>query len=352
MTEVTKKLFDTLEDGREVYAYTLNGSEGVCATILTFGGILNSLFVTDKHGNSKNVVLGYDKIEHHAKRGAYYGALVGRCANRIGKSRFTLDGKEYILPNNDKGNQLHGGPDGFSYRIWDATVNADNSLTLTLESPDGDMGYPGNFTAKVTYSVNGRALEIRYSATTDAPTIVNLTNHAYFDVCGVGSDRTMDQILFLDCDRMTDTDRELIPTGEILPVEGTPYDFTTPKAIGRDIECDYKLLKFFGGYDTNFFKKNYDKTVSPIASLTDSATGLTMTVMTDLPCVQLYTTNSVDEGAPDFANGTVHTLHCGVCLETQAAPDAINTGDRESVILRPAEKYESFTSFVFGGADE
>ena len=352
MTTVSNKLFDTLPDGREVYAYTIDGGCGVVATILNYGGILNSLFVTDKNGISKNVVLGYEKIEHHAKRGAYYGALVGRCANRIGKSRFILDGKEYILPNNDKANQLHGGPEGFSYKIWDVTVNSDNSLTLTLDSPDGDMGYPGNLTARVTYSVNGRALEIRYEATTDAPTIVNLTNHAYFDITGAGSGRTLEQILWLDCDRMSDTDRELIPNGDILTVASTPYDFTTPKAVGRDIECDYKLLRYFNGYDTNYFKKDYQKKIAPIATLTDPQTDLSMTVMTDLPCVQLYTTNSVDEGAPDFANGAVHTLHCGVCLETQAAPDAINTGDCDSVILRPDEKYESFTSFVFGGANE
>ncbi len=352
MTIITKKLFDTLPDGQEIYSYTLDGCCGVTATILTFGGILNSLYVTDKNGNAKNIVLGYDKIEHHAKRGAYYGAIVGRCANRIKKSRFTLDGKEYILPENDKQNQLHGGPDGFSYRIWNACENADGSLTLSLNSPDGDMGYPGNLSAKVTYSVNGRALEIRYEAETDAPTVVNLTNHAYFDIAGAGSGRTMEQLLWLDCDKMTDTDNELIPTGEVLPVNNTPYDFTTAKAIGKDIECDFKLLRYFGGYDTNYYKKDYNGIASPIARLTDPATDLSMTVITDLPCVQLYTTNSVDDGAPDFANGVTHTLHCGVCLETQAAPDAINSGDAESVILRPDKKYESFTAFVFGGCNE
>ena len=347
MTTISKKLFGTLADGRDVFAYTLDGGKGVSATVLSYGGVLNKLLVTDKNGETKNVVLGYSEIEHYEKRGAYYGSLVGRCCNRIKKSRFTLDGKEYILPENDKANQLHGGPEGFSRKIWDVTENADGSLSLCLESPDGDMGYPGNVKVCVTYSIDGRALSIRYEATTDAPTVVNLTNHAYFDVTGAGSGRTLESLLWLDCDKMTDTDKELIPNGEILDVCDTPYDFTEKKAVGKDIECDYKLLSFFNGYDTNYYKKNYTGAMSPIASLTDPENGLEMTVATDLPCVQLYTTNSVDEGAPDFADGARHTLHCGICLETQYAPDAINSPEAESVILRPDDKFDSTTLFIF-----
>ena len=347
MTVITKRFFDKTADGRDVSAYILDGGEGVCAHILDFGGIINKLLVTDKDGKEINTVLGYDEIKHYEKTGAYYGALIGRCANRIGKSRFTLEGKEYILPANDKGNQLHGGPSGFSHRIWDAKENADGTLTLSIDSPDMDMGYPGNVHVEVTYALKGRELEIRYTATSDATTVVNLTNHAYFDITGAGSGRTLDSLLWLDCDKMTDTDKELIPNGNILSVENTPYDFTTPKAVGKDIECDYNLLSFFNGYDTNYYKKGYDKTFAPIASLKDPENGLTMTVMTDLPCVQLYTTNSVDDGAPDFSDGAVHTLHCGVCLETQYAPDCINSPDAEMVILRPDDKFETVTSFVF-----
>lgn len=347
MTTIEKKLFDTTSDNRPVYSYRLDGGEGVSAEILTYGGVLSKLLVTDKNNTVRNVVLGYDKIAHYEKRGAYYGSLVGRCANRIGKSRFTLDGKEYVLPENDKSNQLHGGPEGFSRKIWDATENPDGSLSLCLESPDGDMGYPGNLKVKVTYSINGRALSIHYEAVTDKTTVVNLTNHAYFDITGAGSGRTMDSLLFLDCDRMSETDKELIPTGEITPVAKTPYDFTTPKPVGRDIDCEYKLLGFFGGYDTNYFKRSFDGSMAEIASLTDPENGLSMSVVTDLPCVQLYTTNSVDEGAPDFADGAAHTLHCGICLETQAAPDAVNSPMAETVILRPDRKYDTTTSFVF-----
>lgn len=347
MTTIEKKLFDTTADSKEVYAYTLHGDQGVSAVILTYGGVLSKLLVTDKNGVEKNVVLGYDKIKHYEKRGAYYGSLVGRCANRIGKSRFTLDGKEYILPENDKKNQLHGGPEGFSRKIWDAIENTDGSLSLYLESPDGDMGYPGNLKVKVTYSIEGRSLSIRYEATTDATTVVNLTNHAYFDITGAGSGRTMESLLYLDCDKMNETDKELIPTGTITDVSGTPYDFTCAKPVGQDIDCDYQLLRFFGGYDTNFFKRNYNGQTSEIASLTDPENGLSMSVVTDLPCVQLYTTNSVDDGAPDFADGARHTLHCGICLETQAAPDAINSPMSDSVILRAGEKYDTTTSFVF-----
>jgi len=292
-------------------------------------------------------LFGYSYLENYEKRGAYYGSLVGRCCNRIKKSRFTLDGREYILPENDKANQLHGGPEGFSRKVWEAKENADGSLSLYLESSDGDMGYPGNLQVKVTYSLRGRALSIRYEAETDAPTVVNLTNHAYFDITGAGSGRTLESLLWLDCDKMTDTDKELIPNGEILDVCGTPYDFTTPKAVGRDIGCDYRLLSYFNGYDTNYYKKDYTGKAAPIASLTDPENGLCMTVITDLPCVQLYTTNSVDEGAPDFADGARHTLHCGVCLETQYAPDAINSPEAESVILRPGKKFDSTTTLSF-----
>lgn len=348
MTSIEKKLFGNLSDGQEIYAYTLLGDKGVSATVLTYGGVLNKLTVTDKNGAVKNVVLGYDTVEHYEKRGAYYGSLVGRCANRIKKSRFALDSKEYILPENDKANQLHGGPEGFSRKVWKDCANPDGSLSLFLESPHMDMGYPGNLSVKVTYSLNGRALSIRYEAKTDAPTIVNLTNHAYFDITGAGSGRTLESLLWLDCDKMTATDRELIPTGEILSVYDTPYDFTLPKAVGRDIGWDYGLLSYFNGYDTNFYKRDYNGKAAPIATLEDPENGLKMTVITDLPCVQLYTTNSVDEGAPDFADGARHTLHCGICLETQYAPDAINSPEAESVILRPGERFDSTTSFVFG----
>lgn len=347
MTSVIKEFFGKTGEGCDVYAYTLDGGCGVSATVLTYGGILNRLMVTDKSGVARNTVLGYSDLVNYEKRGAYYGSLVGRCCNRIKKSRFTLNGKEYILPENDKQNQLHGGPEGFSRKVWDAKENDDGSLSLYLESPDGDMGYPGNVKVKVTYSINGRALSIHYEATTDSATVMNLTNHAYFDITGAGSGKTMDSILWLDCDRMTLTDKELIPTGEIASVEGTPYDFTTPKAVGRDIGCDYGLLSYFNGYDTNFYKKGYNGEASPIAKLTDAGCGLEMTVITDLPCVQLYTTNSVDDGSPDFADGAAHTLHCGICLETQYAPDAINSPEADCVILNPDEKFDSTTTFAF-----
>jgi len=347
MTTITKSLFGCLSDGREIYSYKLDGNNGVVATVLTYGGVLNSLLVTDKNGRTVNTVLGYDTVKHYEKRGAYYGSLVGRCCNRIGKSRFTLDGKEYVLPENDKANQLHGGPEGFSRKIWNANENEDGSLSLYLESCDGDMGYPGNLKVKVTYSINERTLSIRYEAWTDAPTVVNLTNHAYFDITGAGSGRTAESTLQLFCDRMTETDKELIPTGNILFVDGTPYDFRTSKPIGKEIDADFGLLSFFGGYDTNFYKESYNGKASPIAILADPENGLSMTVVTDLPCVQLYTTNSVDDDAPDFADGAKHTLHCGICLETQYAPDAINSPDAECVILRPDEVFDSTTSFVF-----
>ncbi len=349
MAVITKKLFDTLADGRKVYSYTIDGGEGVSATILDLGGIIQSLFVSDKEGKYKNVVLGFDSAEPYAMPGIYFSAIIGRCANRIKKSRFTLDGKEYILPDNDNSNQLHGGPVGFNSKIWDCTVNGDNSLTLTLESPDGDMGYPGNVQVRVTYAVVGRRLEIRYKAITDAPTVINLTNHAYFDMAGAGSGRTMDNVLWLDCDIISETDKQLIPTGVRSSALGTPYDFTAPKPVGQDIDCDYGLLSHFGGYDTNYYRKNHtNDAASPVATLFDPESGRKMTVITDLPCVQLYTTNSLTSGIPPFSGGVLQSLHCGICLETQFAPDAINSDEAECVILRPGEEYSSYTAFDFG----
>ncbi|MBQ4066411.1 MAG: galactose mutarotase [Clostridia bacterium] len=339
MTTITKKLFGKTAEGSTVYAYTLDGGMGVSATVLTYGGILQNLTVTDNNGCAKNVVLGYDCLCHYEKRGAYYGSLVGRVANRIGRSTFTLDGTEYVLPENDKSNQLHGGPEGFSRKIWSATENDDGSLSLRLESPDGDMGYPGNLSVCVTYSIKERALEIKYEAKTDAPTVVNLTNHAYFDITGAGSGRTMESLLFLDCDRISKTDLELIPTGEAESVTGTPYDFTTAKPVGLHINSDYENLRYFNGYDTNYYKRAYTGESAVIGSLTDPESGLTMTVVTDLPCVQLYTTNTVDDNPPDFAEGARHTVHCGICLETQFAPNAINSPEADSVILRPDQSF-------------
>lgn len=348
MSTITKKLFDKVEGLGEVYAYTLDAGEGVSATILSLGGIIQNLSVTDKNGESKNIVLGFDEATPYAMPSIYFSALIGRCANRIKKSRFTLEGREYILPANDKENQLHGGPCGFNSKIWECTENDDASLTLTLESPDGDMGYPGNLKVSVTYSVVGRKLEIRYHAESDAPTVVNLTNHAYFDIAGAGSKRCEDNILLLNCDKMTETDEELIPTGAITPVYNTPYDFTDGKPVGQDINENYGLLTYFGGYDTNFYKKDYDGTPSIIASLSDPVSKRKMNVITDLPCVQLYTTNSLTDGIPNFSGNIEQVIHGGICLETQYAPNAINSPEAECVIIRPGKDHNSYTAFDFG----
>lgn len=313
------------------------------AEIITYGGIMKSLTVPDKNGRKENIVCGFDSLGDYKKSGGCFGATVGRCCNRIGDSRFTLDGKEYILPANDGKNHLHGGPDGFSKRIWKATPG-ENFVEIALHSPDGDMGYPGNLTAAVKYTLTDGKLIIDYHAVTDAPTPVNFTNHSYFDICGAYSGRTMDAYLRINADKKCDIDRGLIPTG-ISDVSGTPYDFRTAKKVGKDINSDDEMLAFLGGYDTNYFISG--EGMREAAVLFDSVSGRKMTLFTDQPCVQLYTANSVGETEPPFRGNIPQTVHSGICLETQAMPDAVHHPEITDIILRPGEEYSRRAVFDF-----
>ena len=343
-----KKLFGILNEG-EVYSVTLENGAGMRCTVITLGCILQSLYVPDKCGKAENVVLGYNSAEDYRRSCGHFGEVVGRCCNRIGNSTFTLDGIKYTLPANDGKNHLHGGPNGFGERIWEIESFCEHSVTLSLISEDGDMGYPGRLCARCTYTLSEDSkLIISYEATTDKATPVCLTNHSYFDLCGAGSGRTLDMLLRLDCDRICNTSEKLIPDGTFSDVAGTPYDFRTEKAIGHDIGAHFGLLRHCNGYDTNYFIKDFDGKLRSAGRLSDPVSGRSMEILTDLPCIQLYTGNMIGSDNPPFYGTIKPGGHMGVCLETQVMPDAVNHPGITDTIIRPGEKYSKTTVFDFG----
>ena len=256
---------------------------------------------------------------------------------------------EYTLPANDGRNHLHGGPLGFGERIWDIADCDDNKAVFTLDSCDGDMGYPGNVHVQCTYALSDDGkLSVNYEATTDKATPICLTNHSYFDLFGAGSGRTLEMHLILDCERICNTDKALIPNGSFTEVYGTPYDFTEEKPLGRDINVDFGLLRHCCGYDTNYFIIGFDGTLRHAGRLSDPQSGRKMDIYTDLPCIQLYTGNMIGEDNPPFYGKYKSHDHMGVCLETQVMPNAVNCPGITDTILRPGEKYSKTTVFDFG----
>lgn len=339
-----KKLFGKMPDGTEVYAYTF-GNDNIKATVLNLGGIIHKLIV-----DGKDIVCAYGSVNDILNGSGYHGALIGRYANRIGDGKFTLNGKEYILEKNENGiTHLHGGKVGFNFRIFSVTqlVEPDcEKLVLSLFSPDGEEGYPGNLDISVTYMIKGNDLSIHYSGESDADTVLNMTNHAYFNLNGYDSGTVLDHTLQILSDRISAVDDKLIPIGE-MKVEGTPFDFNEPKKVGRDIDADDKQLKLGGGYDHNFYICSdesipFDDTqLKKCAVLTGDA--LSMEVYTDAPCVQLYAGNVMN--CPiDFKGGVKQVPRNALCLETQYAPDSPNHGE---AILKAYEKYSTTTLFRF-----
>ena len=324
MTKITKKLFGKTADGSTVYAFTLKNGE-YSAVILNLGGIIQSLTVPDKNGKGRDVVLGYDDVAGYENNGGYLGALVGRFGNRIDKGRFTLDGKEYQLYCNDKSNHLHGGKVGFSKKIWDAETVCDEqgneTLALSLFSPDGEENYPGNLTVKVVYSLCDGALTIDYEAVSDKKTLINLTNHAYFNLDG--SQDILDHLAMVNAEFITPTDDELIPRGEFRAVEGTPFDFSAEKPFGAGDICkdtDPDLKKGYGFDHCFVFAKNRDVN-EPYAIVRSEKSGIVMKCYTDMPAVHLYAGNYLDA----VGKGGVKYTRCGgFCLETEAIPNNVN----------------------------
>ena len=333
-------------DGLEVQLFTLRNAHGATATISSYGGTLTSLLVPDRKGQLGDVVLGFEDVSDYQspafrKANPYFGALIGRYGNRIAQGRFTLDGMAYHLVANNGPNALHGGTVGFDQRIWQATPGtaaAGETLTLTYHSPDGEEGYPGNLTVTVVFTLtDDHALRLAYTATTDSATPLNLTNHAYFNLSHGTSKDVLSHEITLAADRYTVVDATLIPTGELRPVAGTPFDFTAAHAIGA------RIAQVPGGYDHNFVLNP----AGPAARVFDPASGRTLEVTTDQPGIQLYTGNLLD-GSLTGKGGTVYGPHAGFCLETQHFPDSPNQPGFPSTILRPGEVFQSTTIYQFG----
>jgi aldose 1-epimerase len=341
--------FGKTPDGEDVQLYTLMNSSGVKARIMTYGGILVSLDVPDKDGNLGDVVLGYDNLADYVENNPYFGALVGRYGNRIGKGKFTLDGKEYTLAVNNGENHLHGGLKGFDKVVWKGSPVKGGDyvgVKLTYLSKDGEEGYPGNLNCTVVYTLNeNNEFKIDYSATTDKATVVNLTHHSYFNLTECKRD-ILDHQMMLNADKFTPVDEGLIPTGELRNVSGTVMDFTKATAIGARIDSDYEQIKFGGGYDHNWVLNKSGEGMTLAARVSEPTTGRVMEVLTTEPGIQFYSGNFLD-GTITGKDGIVYKYRYGFCLETQHFPDSPNKPEFPSVVLRPGEKYSHTTIYRF-----
>ena len=345
---ITKEVFGNI-DGNEVYLFKMQSASGICANITNYGGSIVNLLVPDKDGNLADVVIGYDTLEGYITGGSNHGALIGRYGNRIAKGKLTVGGKFYQLAINNGENHLHGGMVGYNKRVWDVKETKDGdqpSLTLTLLDEDGTENYPGTLNVTVTYTLTSDCgIEIDYHVTTDALTVVNLTNHAYFNLSGYDGGTILDHVVQLNAPHYTPVDSTLIPTGEIRPVAGTAFDFTAPKAIGKDVEADDQQLAFGGGYDHNFVLGE-PNTPKCAAEVYDPKSGRVMKVYTDQPAVQLYIGNFLD-GKETGKGGKPICYRTGFCLETQFSPDTPNQPNFPQCFLDVDETYKTTTKYTF-----
>lgn len=330
----------------------LKNKAGMEVAITNYGGRVVSIMVPDRDGKMTDVVLGHDSIADYMSIDGNFGALIGRYGNRINQGKFTLDSVEYQLPQNNYGHCLHGGEKGFHNAVWTVAEKNDTMLVLTLSTPDGYAGFPGNVDATVTYTLlPDNALAINYSATTDKPTILNLTNHSYFNLSGNGANTILDETLWIDADSITPIDSTFMTSGEMMAVEGTAFDFRTPKKIGQDIEAPEEQLANGHGYDHNFVLRNSEPDLTrPIAKVTDPSTGIVLDVMTDEPGLQVYVGNFLDSTVTG-KKGTVYPFRGAICLETQHYPDSPNKPQWPSVVVRPGETYTSNCIYRFSTTD-
>jgi aldose 1-epimerase len=346
--EVQKQSFGE-HDGRPVNLYTLTNSHGLELKTMNYGGIIVSLRVPDRKGQLADIVLGHETLEGYTPNPPYLGAIVGRYANRVANGTFLLDGKKYTLPKNDGPNTLHGGIKGFDKVVWDAEPKGKQGVSYTYLSKDGEEGFPGNLKVKVTYTLNDdNEVVIDYEATTDAPTVLNLSQHSYFNLAGEGSGDILNQEMQINASRFTPVDSTLIPTGELRPVKGTPMDFTTSTKIGSRIDDNYDQLVLGKGYDHNFVidRKGSDKGLALAARAYDPGSGRVLEVSTTQPAVQFYTGNFLD-GTVTGKQGHVYKRRNAFCLETQHYPDSPNHPDFPTTTLKPGETFHTKTVFKF-----
>lgn len=350
---IERELFGTLPDGREVFAYTLRNEAGMRVKICTYGGAVMQLYAPDRRGAFDDVVCGYSSLDSYIGGDGYQGAIIGRLANRVGGARFRLDGKEYSLYKNDGENSLHGGDAGFNAAIWDVAEAKDcesPALVLHCTFADGEGGYPGNLDTTVTYTLSAdNALSIEYRARSDRKTVVSLTNHTYFNLGGYASGSVMGHRLTLDADRYLETGADLVPTGRILPVAGTSLDFGMEKALSDGFDPERGELKNAGGYDhcLCFTDGEANGEVKLRGILRDPVSGRGMKLLTDQPCVQLYSGNFLTNERFPFKNGLPQTKRMAVCLETQKMPDSVNHEGFTDVTLDVGEEYLHRTVYAF-----
>lgn len=346
---VEKKSWGKAPSGEAVDLYTLTNSKGHSVSITTWGAIITSIKVPDKSGALGDVVHGFDTLDGYLGKHPFFGAIVGRYGNRIGGAKFAIDGKTYTLAKNDGDNTLHGGVKGFDKYVWMAKPTAAHgapSLVLTHVSPDGDEGFPGQLTVTLTYTwTENDELRMHYVAQTTKPTVVNLTNHSYFNLAGKGT--ILEHQLQLSCDRYTPVVKGLIPTGELPPVEGTPFDFRKATAIGARIDAANDQIALGGGYDHNFVVNGAAGTLRPAAHVVDPSSGRTLDVITTEPGVQFYTGNFLD-GTVKGKSGVGYPRRSALCLETQHFPDSPNQAAFPTTILQPGATYRSKTVWKFG----
>ena len=344
--------FGTTPDGESVDLITLRNPSGVELDVMSYGGIVTRFLAPDRDGERADIVLGHGWLESYLAGTPYFGAIVGRYANRIAQGRFTLDGADHDLAVNNGPNHLHGGLTGFDKVVWTAesySNEAEAGVVLRYVSPGGEEGYPGELSVQVTYALTaGGDLRIDYEATTDAPTVVNLTHHGYWNLAGHGAGDILEHELAINAGRFTPVDETLIPTGELRSVEGTPFDFREPAPIGARIDADDQQLAFGGGYDHNFVLDgwNGDGALRSAAILHDPGSGRTMEVLTTEPGIQFYSGNFLD-GSDLGKEGVVYEQRTGLCLETQHFPNSPNQPDFPSTVLRPGETYRSTTVYRF-----
>jgi len=341
---VTKKPFGTLKDGTPIELYTIKNG-GLEVSITTFGARVVAILAPDRHGKAANVALGYDNLDSYLVDKTYFGSIVGRYGNRIAFGKFSIDGHQYQVPTNDGANSLHGGPEGFSQLPWTAH-EIPNGVEMTLVSKDGDMGFPGTLTVHVKYTVAHDALRIDYAATTDKTTVINVTNHTYFNLAGEGAPTILDEHLTLNADAYTPIDAGLIPTGQIAPVEGTPFDFRKSTVIGDRINQPNEQLKRGLGYDHNWVLNGVNGQMKVAAKVYDAATGRVLTVSTTEPGVQFYSGNFLAAAIPGH-EGHAYPKRSGFCLETQHFPDSPNHPNFPSTLLKPGQTMHSTTIFAF-----